>query len=125
MTCDEVGRQEEGAQSRSVTGIPYIAAILAANPQNREEPVNPRSLLAAYGAILALIGDGAVVRITKVVLATAHLDHHPTNNRPKNLKALCQRCHIIHDRDEHRRRRWLTLRMRKAIGDLFLGLYRS
>jgi hypothetical protein len=74
---------------------------------------------------LALIGDGAVVRITKVVLATAHLDHDPTNNRPKNLKALCQRCHMIHDRDEHRRRRWLTLRMRKAIGDLFLGLYRS
>ena len=82
-------------------------------------------LLAAYGAILALIGDGAVVRITKVVLATAHLDHDPTNNRPKNLKALCQRCHMIHDRNEHRRRRWLTLRMRKAIGDLFLGLYRS
>ena len=82
-------------------------------------------MLAAYGAILALIGDGAVVRITKVVLATAHLDHDPTNNRPKNLKALCQRCHMIHDRDEHRRRRWLTLRMRKAIGDLFLGLYRS
>jgi hypothetical protein len=74
---------------------------------------------------LALIGDGAVVRITKVVLATAPLDHDPTNNRPKNLKALCQRCHMIHDRDEHRRRRWLTLRMRKAIGDLFLGLYRS
>ena len=53
MTCDEVGRQEEGAQSRSVTGIPYIAAISAANPPNREEPVDPRSLLAAYGAILA------------------------------------------------------------------------
>ena len=45
---------------------------------------------------LALIGDGVAVRITKVVLATAHLDHDPTNNRPKNLKALCQRCHMIH-----------------------------
>ncbi len=40
MTCDEVGRQEEGARSRSGTGIPYIAAISAANPPNREEPVN-------------------------------------------------------------------------------------
>ena len=37
----------------SVAGIPYIAAISAANPANREEPVNPRSLLAAYGAIFA------------------------------------------------------------------------
>ena len=62
---------------------------------------------------------------TRVVLATAHLDHDPTNNRPRNLKALCQRCHMLHDRQEHQRRRWLTLRRRKALGDLFLGLYGS
>lgn len=68
---------------------------------------------------------GAVVRHTKVVLATAHLDHDPTNNPARNLKALCQRCHMLHDRDEHRRQRWLTLRARKAIGDLFLGPYRG
>jgi hypothetical protein len=73
---------------------------------------------------LAFIVDPISVRKTKVVLATAHLDHDPTNNRSRNLRALCQRCHMIHDRAEHRRRRWLTLRMRKAIGDLFLGLYR-
>ncbi len=72
---------------------------------------------------VALIDEDIVIRTTKVALATAHLDHDPTNNHPKNLKALCQRCHLIHDRDEHRRRRWITLRMRKAIGDLFLGLY--
>ena len=60
---------------------------------------------------------------TKVVLATAHLDHDPTNNRPRNLKAFCQRCHMLHDQEEHRRRRRITYRMRKAIGDLFLGRY--
>jgi hypothetical protein len=32
---------------------------------------------------------------------------------------------MLHDHEEHRRRRWVTLRMRKAIGDLFLGLYRT
>jgi hypothetical protein len=74
---------------------------------------------------LDLTTHESAVRITRVVLATAHLDHDPTNNRPRNLKALCQRCHMRHDRDEHRRRRWLTLRMRKAIGDLFSGLYRA
>ena len=74
---------------------------------------------------LARIGDGVAVRTTKIALAAAHLDHDPTNNRMRNLKALCQRCHMLHDRDEHRRRRFLTLRMRKAIGDLFLGLYRT
>ena len=62
-------------------------------------------------------------RTTRVVLACAHLDHDPTNNRPRNLKALCQRCHMLHDRQEHRRRRLLTLRQRKALGDLFLGCY--
>ena len=59
-----------------------------------------------------------------MVLACAHLNHDPTQNGPRNLKALCQRCHMLHDRPEHQRRRWLTLRRRKAIGDLFLGLYR-
>ncbi|MDH3664067.1 MAG: hypothetical protein OEU92_29310 [Alphaproteobacteria bacterium] len=61
---------------------------------------------------------------TKVVLATAHLDHDPTNNRPRNLMALCQRCHLQHDRAEHRRRRRLTYRRRLALGDLFGGPYR-
>lgn len=64
------------------------------------------------------------IRSTRVYLATAHLDHDPANNRLRNLKAFCQRCHMLHDGDEHRRRRWLTLRMRKALGDLFLGPYR-
>jgi len=73
---------------------------------------------------LASRSDNLSVRTTKVVLATAHLDHDPTNNRPRNLKALCQRCHMLNDRSEHRRRRWLTLHMRKAAGDLFLGAYR-
>jgi hypothetical protein len=50
-----------------------------------------------------------------VVLACTHLDHDPGNNRARNLRALCQRCHLIHDRQEHRRRRWITLRMRKAL----------
>lgn len=64
-----------------------------------------------------------VVRFTKVVLATAHLDHDPGNNTFPNLKALCQRCHIIHDKAEHVRQRQITYRKRRAIGDLFLGRY--
>jgi hypothetical protein len=63
------------------------------------------------------------MRTTRVVLATAHLDHDPTNNRSRNLKALCQRCHMLHDQVEHRRQRFATLFKRKASGDLFLGPY--
>ena len=69
------------------------------------------------------IADDPGLLTTKVVLAAAHLDHDPGHNRPRNLRAFCQRCHMLHDREEHRRRRWLTFRMRKALGDLFLGPY--
>jgi hypothetical protein len=62
-------------------------------------------------------------RTTRVVLATAHLDHDPSHNRLRNLKSLCQRCHLLHDRPYHRAQRWITFRRRHATGDLFLGFY--
>jgi hypothetical protein len=57
------------------------------------------------------------------VLAAAHLDHNPRNNRMRNLKSLCQRCHMIHDRPHHLAQRRITYLLRRAIGDLFLGPY--
>jgi hypothetical protein len=57
------------------------------------------------------------------VLAAAHLDNNPANNRLANLRSLCQRCHLLHDLPFHRVQRWLTFRRRWAVGDLFLGLY--
>lgn len=62
-------------------------------------------------------------RVTYVVLATAHLDYDPTNNAPRNLRAFCQRCHMLHDAAEHRRRRWWNRFRRCALGDLFDGRY--
>jgi hypothetical protein len=68
-----------------------------------------------------LLGDPPAPRlaITRVVLASAHLDHDPSNNRPRNLAALCQRCHMLHDAKEHRRRRWSKVFQLRALGDLF------
>ncbi|MGH1572695.1 hypothetical protein ACRAWG_21010 [Methylobacterium sp. P31] len=65
----------------------------------------------------------AIVRTTRVLLAAAHRDHDTSNNADANLAAFCQRCHMIHDRPEHQRRRWATLFRRKALGDLFGGPY--
>jgi hypothetical protein len=62
-------------------------------------------------------------RHTRVILAAAHLDHDPRNNRPRNLKSLCQRCHMIHDRPFHLAQRRITYLLRRALGDLFLGPY--
>jgi hypothetical protein len=63
------------------------------------------------------------MRRTRIVLAAAHLDHNPSNNRLRNLKSLCQRCHLIHDRPHHLARRRITYLLRRALGDLFLGPY--
>ena len=64
------------------------------------------------------------MRMTRVVLAAAHLDHDPTNNRLRNLRSLCQRCHMLHDRPHHLAQRRITYLLRRARGDLFLGPYR-
>jgi hypothetical protein len=69
------------------------------------------------------IVDYTRVRMTKVVLAACHVDHDPANNRSRNLKAWCQRCHLLHDRAYHRRQARITYRLRRALGDLFDGPY--
>jgi hypothetical protein len=63
------------------------------------------------------------LRTTRVVLAAAHLDNDPTNNRLRRLRGLCQRCHLIHDRPHHLAQRRITYLLRRASGDLFLGPY--
>ena len=67
--------------------------------------------------------ETAQMRHTRVVLAAAHLDNNPGNNRQRNLKSLCQHCHMIHDRPHHLMRRRITHMLRRALGDLFLGPY--
>jgi hypothetical protein len=62
-------------------------------------------------------------RTTRVILAAAHLNHDPARSGQRNLRAWCQRCHLTHDRAWHLLQRWITYRLRYAIGDLFLGPY--
>ncbi|MBB3938076.1 hypothetical protein [Aureimonas phyllosphaerae] len=64
-----------------------------------------------------------VVKTTKVYLAAAHLNHDRSDSRPKNLRAFCQRCHMLHDKPEHLRQRQITYLKRRALGDLFDGRY--
>ena len=37
----------------------------------------------------------------RIVLTIAHLNHNPSDNRDENLAALCQWCHLAHDKDHH------------------------
>lgn len=57
--------------------------------------------------------------ITRIVLTIAHLDHTPENCDPANLAALCQRCHLAHDAEQHRQTAYATRRRGKAMRDLF------
>lgn len=47
------------------------------------------------------------VKFTKIVLTIAHLDHDACNHdvKPDRLKALCQRCHLLYDKEIHKNNR--------------------
>lgn len=56
---------------------------------------------------------------SKVVLTVAHLDHTPENCEPKNLKAMCQGCHLHYDKEHHAQTAYKTRRIGKAVKELF------
>ena len=101
---DEQAQHWRDDRGRRVSGLASPARAAAAEP-----------VLAGFPA--------REPRRTYVVIATAHLDHDPSNCDPRNLAALCQRCHLAHDRPEHQRQRWATMFYRRAMGDLFTGRY--
>ena len=66
-----------------------------------------------------LLDVGAGIRVTIFYTGTAHLNHDPGDSSPRNLAALCQRCHMRHDAPEHRRSRWWNVFRLGALRDLF------
>ena len=61
----------------------------------------------------------AQLRIVRIVLTVAHLDHIPEHCNLDNLRALCQRCHLRYDQGHHAATARATRRARRALGDLF------
>lgn len=45
--------------------------------------------------------DPATLKLIRIVLTVAHLDHDESNMERSNLAALCQRCHLRHDQNQH------------------------
>jgi hypothetical protein len=55
-----------------------------------------------YNDWMDLFGsDNNRVKPIRIVLTIAHLDHDIQNNEDRNLKALCQQCHLRHDALQH------------------------
>ncbi len=44
-------------------------------------------------------------KLTRIVLTVAHLDQNKDNNQDHNLAALCQKCHLGYDAQQHARNR--------------------
>ena len=68
------------------------------------------------------VANYSVRNNSTIVLTIAHLDHAPENNDPSNLKALCQKCHLAYDAEEHSQTRKQTFFKRRCAlnNDLFL-----
>lgn len=98
---DETGATWRSGRGRALRRLPPPGALRPAQPP------------------LPGIAAPPPYRTTRVVLASAHLNHDPADNRPRNLAALCQRCHMLHDADHHRRTRWFNAFRRRAMRDLF------
>jgi 5-methylcytosine-specific restriction endonuclease McrA len=41
------------------------------------------------------------IKIIRIILTVAHLDHDRTHDEYSNLASLCQRCHLNHDRADN------------------------
>ncbi len=54
----------------------------------------------------------------RVILTIAHLNHTPEDNRPHNLRAFCQGCHLHYDLEHHRQTR--LARVHRSTGQLRL-----
>jgi hypothetical protein len=74
------------------------------NPDSYEVVATPEEIeetpFYAYDAIggYQILG----LKVVQVVLTVAHLNHDASDCRDSNLAALCQRCHLRLDVDQHR-----------------------
>lgn len=73
----------------------------------------------------AATGEGIRLRIVRIVLTVAHLDHQPENCDLDNLRAWCQRCHNRYDAKTRREGVKQRQRLAKAADDLFANTGQS
>lgn len=67
----------------------------------------------------AWCAGGQRLRIVRIVLTVAHLDHQPENCADDNLAALCQRCHNLYDGPHRRAGIFERGRVGNVVRDLF------
>lgn len=63
-------------------------------------------------------GEPATFARGPIMLTVAHLNHDPRDNRPENLRAMCQRCHLRYDMPLHQKHAAETRRRKKRNEEL-------
>lgn len=63
--------------------------------------------------------NGERLKIIKIVLTIAHLDHTPENCADDNLRAWCQRHHLAYDAEHHKVTAYRTRKASAHTADLF------
>jgi len=66
-----------------------------------------------------LAGIPADKKPIRIVLTIAHMNHDITDNRDENLKALCQKHHLAHDKELHQKNSRQTNENKKGLQKLF------
>ena len=74
-----------------------------------------------YAETMNRSADDGLGKWWPVVLTVAHIDHDKTNNDDTNLAALCQRCHLGHDRKHHENNRRYGRNWKRDQTSLFNG----
>jgi ribosomal protein S14 len=54
-------------------------------------------------------------KFIKIILTISHTDHDTQNNDYSNLKALCQKCHLDHDKEHHAKNARETREKKKGL----------
>ncbi len=93
-------------------------------PPNWFTEIRPRILERAKNCCEQCFGEinkKPKAKLTKIILTIAHLDHDKENFEVTDdrLKALCQRYHLILDKEHHAEKRRETINKKKGLKNLF------
>lgn len=85
---------------RNWRAISWVIRALRAGWRCEGSPRYP-GCRAAHGKPHPITGNA-------VCLTVAHLNHNPADCRPDNLRAMCNRCHLVYDAPHHNETRKLA-----------------
>lgn len=111
--CEQCGVKNHDIGYRDATGKFYGWQLIEDLLETKGYDIFCHELKNCYDS------KGNPTKPIKIVLTIAHLDHDITNNDPANLKALCQKCHLNYDKDQHRGNSRATIEKKKGLQRLF------